>query len=421
VRSNRTGLVGVRQLLVAFAVPGLLASASVSALQCNVYDPSLLDPVDPGVEPKDGVGWWSGAGDRGCFSAKEPSVTDRPGPQGDGDVGPIYLALQSMRIGSLNLDNQLDSNAWQDLGYDLDGVCTGSDTCEGADTPPSCKPTVPQIATDGHFCRDNTFGRLEYAAALIPELSNTYGLNDDQFNCALCVGDYNFVIRITGYNGEPNDDRIRIDLYPSPGLEKPLPWDCSKPDWRTHPCFTTDLQWTIQKDALVEPHDGPDLSDSKIADPAAFVKDGYIVAQLPPDTLFWFPGYKALVVAFPLRVQRATVSAKLGRGPDGVWRLTDGIIGGRTKGADIVEGFRLMGFCETDQNYSVMTDFVNKNLDVSADGANDPETTCDAMSVGLSFTALQAVAGKTATVEPLEECVRRGTTVDDAGADASKD
>jgi hypothetical protein len=386
---------------------------------CSVYDPSLLDPLDPEIARKDGIGWWSGAGDRDCFSAKAPSVVDRPGPAGDKDIGSIYLAIQSMRIGSLNLDNQLDGNAWKDLGYDLDGLCTGSDTCEGTDSPLSCAPTVPQIATDGNYCRDNTFGRLEYAAALVPELSTKYGLSDDQFNCALCVGDYNFVIRISGYNGEANDDRVRVDLYPSPGLEKRLPWDCSKEDWRTHPCFTSDLPWTIQKDALTDVHDGPDLGDSTLADPAAYVKDGYLVGQLPPDTLFWFPGYNALVVAFPLKLQRATVSGKLTRGPDGVWRLADGIIGGRAKGTDIVQGFRLMGFCETDSNYSIMTDFVQKNLDLLADGSNDPNTTCDAMSVGLGFTALQAVAGKVATVDPLKECVRRGTSAD-AGADGGK-
>jgi hypothetical protein len=319
-----------------------------------------------------------------------------------------------MRIGSLNAAGQLDSNAWQDLGYDLDDTCTGSDTCEGADSPPSCNPTVPQISTDGHYCRDNTFGRLEYVASLIPELTKKYGLSDDAFNCALCVGDYNFVVKISGYNGQPDDDAVRLDLYPSPGLEKILPWDCSKPDWVTHPCFTPDLTWTIQDTSVTAPRGGPDLPDSKLADPNAYVKDGYLVGQLPPDTLFWFPGYNALVVAFPLKLRSATVSGKLARGPDGVWRITDGMIGGRSSEQDMVHGFRLMGFCESDPNYAVMTDFVHKNLDVTGDGTKDPSVTCDAMSVGLAFTAQGATVGKLAHVDPLAECTIH---VKDAGAD----
>jgi hypothetical protein len=329
-------------------------------------------------------------------------------------VGAIYLAVQSMRIGSLNDAGALDSNAWQDLGYDLDDTCTGSDTCEGNDSPPSCQPTVPQLSTDGHYCRDNTFGRLEYASALIPELAKKYGLSDDAFNCALCVGDYNFVIKISGYNGTPDDDDLRIDLYPSPGLEKVLPWDCSRPDWVTHPCFTTDQQWTIQDDVVTEPRGGPDLPDSKLAVLHAYVKEGYLVGELPGDTLFWFPGYNALVVAFPLKFKVATVSGKLARGPDGVWRLSDGIIGGRATSDDLIHGFRLMGFCETDTNYPVMTDFVHKNLDVIADGRKDSTVTCDGMSVGLAFQVLEAVPGKLAHVDPLVECTIH---VKDAGAD----
>ncbi|MBX3185426.1 MAG: hypothetical protein KF819_00360 [Labilithrix sp.] len=401
-----------RRLLFGLVAVGLGAFAA----RCSVYDPSLLAPDPSRPAPKNGVGWWSGAGDRGCFSARAPRLEDRPTGTSDKALPPIYLAIQSMRIGSLNEQLQLDSNAWQDLGYDLDGICTGSDTCEGDDSPPSCKPPVPQISIDGRYCRDNTFGRLEYAAALVPELSNKYGLSDDAFNCALCVGHYNYLIKLSGYNGEADDDRVRVDLYPSPGLEKPLPWDCADPSWRTRPCFTSDMPFTVQEDGVLERRPGPDLSDAKQFDDNAFVKDGYLVATLPPNTLFWFPGFNALVVAYPLRFTSGIVSGKLARGPDGVWRITDAIIGGRARADDLVQGFRLMGLCEADQNYSLMADFVRNNQDLLADGANDPERTCDAMSVGLGFTALQAVAGKLAPVEPLVECVLRGKRADDAGA-----
>ena len=142
------------------------------------------------------------AGGRGRATAAASAPAGRPTrtdlPHGSDKVlPPIYLAVQSTRLGSLNEDGGLDNNAWQDIGFDLDGVCTGVESCPGDDSPPSCKPTVPQISTDGHDCRDNTFGRLEYAAALIPELAKKYGLSDDAFNCALCVGDYNYLFRIT--------------------------------------------------------------------------------------------------------------------------------------------------------------------------------------------------------------------------------
>lgn len=402
--------------LLRFRYVLLAAGAGISGAQCSVYDVSLLAP-DPSRPPsKDGVGWWSGPGDRGCFSAGAPSDKDRPTGTSGATIPPIYLAVQSMRIGSQNEQLQLDSNAWRAFGFDLDGTCTGSDTCEGADSPPSCKPPVPQISVDGTYCRDNTFGRLEYAASLIPELANKYGLSDDAFNCALCVGHYNYLVKISGYNGEANDEKVRLDLYPSPGLEKPLPWNCADPSWRTRPCFTSDMPFTIQEDQVVEPRPGPDLADSKQADDNAFVKDGYLVAKLPPNTLFWFPGYNGLVVAYPLRFTSALVTGKLARGADGVWRLTDAIIGGRARATDLIQGFRLMGLCETDPNYPLLVDFASNNQDLLADGRKDPSATCDAMSVGLAITALQAVAGKLAPVEPLVECAQRGNAAD-AGAD----
>jgi hypothetical protein len=410
-----------RRLLLAFSFAAAVAFAGSS---CDTYDESLLLDSPPERPPmKNGVGWWSKYDERGCFSAGMPTRNDRPPPKSDRDVGPIYLAVASMRLGSLDEEGRVDPNAWQDFGLDIDGVCTASETCPGEDRPPSCKAGASQLPRDGRYCRDNTFGRLEYSAALVPQLAKTYGLSDDAFNCALCAGHYTFLVRITGYNGEPDDDRVRVDLYPSPGLERPLPWDCSQPSWSSQPCFTPDMPWTVQRDVLVEDRGGPDLPDSKIFDDQAFVRDGYIVTHLPEDTLFWFPGYKALVVAYPLRIQKGVVVGKISRGADAVWTITDGVIAGRAKRDDILNGFRLIGFCDTNDkdNYELMSTFVDDNLDVLADGRSDPNVPCDAMSVGLLFVARQARAGRTETVEPLVECVKPKTGSDAGARDAGTD
>ena len=418
---------GRRRVVVSAVSAALLFVLS----QCSIYDASLLDPNSSATLGKNGEGFWSGPGDRGCFSAGHPVSMDRPTGTTDKALPPITLAVQTTRLGSLGEDGQLNIDAWKDIGFDLDGVCTGSEDCDGTDSPPSCQPTVPQLAIDGHGCRDNTFGRLEYAAALVPELSKTYGLSDDAFNCALCVGDYNYLFRVSDYNGEENDEQVRVDLYPSPGLPTPLPWNCADPSWKTHPCFTPDQKFLVSADSMAAPGPGPDLPPSLTFDDHAYVRDGYLVVAFPDNTYVWFPGYKALVVAYPLRVQKGILTGKLSKGGDNVWTITDGTIGGRVLERDLIEGFRDLGLCEADPNYQVMSDFVHRNLDILASGANNPTATCDAMSTGLAFTAQQVVAGAVATVEPLKECVKRGTSVDDAGmssdaatdapADAAKD
>jgi hypothetical protein len=399
----------------------LAATAFAAFFACNVYDKSLLEPAaGPGTDPKNGVGWWSKDDGRGCFTAGLPTAADRPAGDGDGDVGPILVAVDTMRLGSVNEKNQVDINAWKDFGLDLDGVCTASDTCELPDLAPSCKPGAAALPRDGNFCRDNTFGRLEYTASLVPEVSAKYGLSHDKLNCDLCVGHYNFLLRISGYNGKANDDHVRIDLYPSPGLEKPLPWDCTDPTWRTRPCFQPDYPWTIQADKVTEPRGGPDLPTSKIADENAYVREGYLFITMPEDTLFWLPGNKGTAVAYPLRIRKGVVTGKIERSAEGVWRILDGIIAGRTLGEDMKQSFRQIGFCESTDpdNFALMTTFIDGNLDVLGTGASDPNTPCDAMSVGIAFTALQAKAGKLEEVAPLVECQPKGT---DGGVDAGSD
>ena len=211
---------------------------------------------------------------------------------------------------------------------------------------------------------------------------------------------------------------MRVDLYPSPGLEKPLPWNCALPDWKTHPCFTPDLPWTLRADSVLGSTSGVDVGPSKLFDDSAYVREGYLVVRLPEDTLFWFPGTKALAVAYPLALQKGIVTGRIVKGPDGVYRIEDGIIAGRAKKDDMLRGFRLIGFCEDDANFPLMEQFISSNLDTLSDGTTDPARPCDSMSVGLAFTGLQAKPGKLEAVQPLVEC---GGKLVDGGADASAD
>ncbi len=416
---------GTRLGIATFTVVGLAALAA----RCQIYTPSLLESGEAGVDGGDGIGWWSGAVDGGCFSAGEPHDQERPRPQPPGDVGPIYVALRTVRLGGLSPDGQPSDTAWQDIGLDLDGVCTASNTCAGDPSHPdvSCKPTGDQVAGDGNYCRDNTFGRLQVVASKVGEVASKYGLSDDAFNCGLCVGAYNFVIKVSGYNGTDNDDEVRVDLYPSPGVQGDiLPWDCHPgSDWRQHPCFwDSDIPLTVQEGSTVSPIVDSQLPDAKISDPFAYVRQGYIVITLPPDTLFWLPGKRAPATTFPLVLHSGLVTGHVSRAPNGTWQVDDGIIAGRARAPDIVHGFRQIGFCENDSTYGLMTQYLQTNLDILASGDVDPNTTCDAISVGLAFTGVEVEHAGAVPVAPLVECAfGTGDAGLDGGAakDASKD
>jgi hypothetical protein len=342
-------------------------------------------------------------------------------------VAPHYFAVRDMALGSLDRAGEPTDLAWQTLGFDLDGVCTNSDTCGDEIDVVPCTSVGTGIPNDGKECRDNTFGRLEDEAVALEGIGKTIGLSNDGFNCSLCGGVYNFVIKLSEWNGQPDDSNVRVDFYPSPGIENPPSWKCdiNAPvgEWKSNGCWTRSDKWTIQEDSYTGTlQAGAELPPAKLNDPSAYVRQGYIVGQLPSDALLWFPGDKATVRAYPLKIQAGIFAGKLVQ-QDGAWHIADGTIAGRSKGEDLVEAFELLGFCQGHQYYGTMKLYVNNYLDILASGAVSETATCDALSVGIGFTADEASFSTTpAAVVPLPGCPTTDGGTDggnDAGSDAS--
>jgi hypothetical protein len=409
---------------------GLVGLVVLSA--CDVYDESLLEKKTSSTSPippeqwGSGIGWWSKKNvTTGCVSAGMPTVADRPTNTPDGDVGELYFALRSMALGSLDRNGEPTEGAWRNLGFDLDGLCTNSPTCPADDVALACDPAAA-ISPDGNECRDNTFGHLEADAISLQGLGKDFGLTNDGFNCALCKGDYNFVFRISKWNGQPNDSSVRLDIYPSPGLETEQgSWKCDlgmpTGAWKTNSCWGPNDKFTIQTGSTEVATTGTgSLPNSKLNDPSAYVKEGYIVAQLPENTLFWFPG-KSAAWAYPLKLQRGVVVGKIEQ-KDGVWRISDGTLAGRARGTDLIEAFEDLGLCKGHQLYALMTGQVGLNADVLWNGANAEDEKCDSLSVGIGFDAEQASYSLTPR-DPakLPGCPPPSDGGTDAAADAGPD
>ncbi|MEZ4227484.1 MAG: hypothetical protein R3B13_41480 [Polyangiaceae bacterium] len=395
---------------------------SLAPFACQVYDESLLEPASTEV-PKDqwgsGVGWWSTKTKDGCISAGIPTADQRPQSSGGDDIPPVFFAVSSMALGSLDRNQEPSKDAWQDLGFDMDGLCSASPGCETAQFELPCK-SIGASPPDGRFCRDNSFGKLENEAVQLQGIGKEFGLNNDGFNCALCRGDYNFLIRISEWNGTDNDSNVRIDLYPSPGLTTKPSWSCdlSSPEgtWKKNSCWTKADEWQAQDTGVVG--SDPQTGSATLNDPSAYVRDGYIVGQLPADALFWFPGESA-ARAYPLTLQNGVFAGRLEKKGD-EWVVEDGTIAGAAKVTDMIDGFELLGVCAGHPLYSSITFFVNGGADSLASGAVSPEATCDAVSVGIGFRAREATVSKqTVAAKPLPGCPTGGTGGADAGADGS--
>ncbi len=390
---------------------------------CQIYDESLLEGPAPSSVPKDqwgsGIGWWSSKTPEGCLSAGVPTAEQRPKNAGGDDIDPIFVAVSSMALGSLDRNQTASEDAWQDLGFDLDGLCSASEGCETPQFEVPCK-SIGASPPDGRSCRDNSFGKLENEAVQLQGIGKEFGLNNDGFNCALCRGDYNFVIRISEWNGTDNDSNVRIDLFPSPGLSDKPTWKCdlTSPEgsWKKNPCWTEDDEWVVQDTGVVGAD--PISGSAVLNDPSAYVREGYIVGQLPSDALFWFPGESA-ARAYPLTIQRGVFAGRI-LNKDGKYVIEDGTIAGAAKVSDMIDGFELLGVCSGHPLYSSVTFFVNGGADSLATGAVSPEATCDSVSVGIGFNARQATVAKTkVAATPLPGCGTGGQGGADGGLGGS--
>lgn len=398
----------VQKTIAGFLVCGAVLSA------CKVYPESLLDPIagtggrsgSAGAgggatdAPGYGVGFWSGKSANGCDSAGAPTPQMRPTGTSAEQLPAIYLAIDSLNLGSEDPSGVKSKTAWQGYGLDLDGACTASPSCPASEDKPvqTCKASTPKLPVDGSLCRDNTFGALQGGVG-DTSIGTTYRLTDDSFNCGLCLGRFTFIVKLSRYNGLPNDGDIRVDLYPSAGLETPIQFQCNA-NWRTeladnNLCWQTSQPFSVEQSSMDAPTAGPDLSNSKIFDDAAYVKDGYLVMTMPPATRLWFPHtISSPIYTFPFVLAGGVTTGKLVKKADQTWALDDGVIAGWSKAPDLIEGFERLGFCEgKDPLYPFMKTLVNSNLDISSDGSRDPAIACDAITVGIPFKARQATVG----------------------------
>jgi hypothetical protein len=221
-----------------------LAACSVAlgvlVAACKVYNPSLATSVSNAALPptagngvvRDAGGgqggadattafdpqrcsagdcWWSHTNADSCLMAAAPTPADRPKAPDDGEASlpDIYVGWTQIRIGSTRADGTSAADAWQGIGFDLDGTCTNSATCKGPLNSQSCKPATALIPYDGELCRDNAFASLQQMVASVPEVGTRFGISEDALNCNLWRGTYTVVLKISGYTGQPDDWILR--------------------------------------------------------------------------------------------------------------------------------------------------------------------------------------------------------------------
>jgi hypothetical protein len=373
-------------------------AGAVAWYGCSVYTSALLLPavdsgtsadapiVEAGTDAAHDAGKEAAANP--CPDFEAPAAPTADDPSDGGDHG-FVVAVHTIDFG-------FDAGTESLIGYDLDDVYT---CCDGG--PESC--TAAQAGAthcDDVSGRDNSGGQL---------LSSLFIIDPSQFTTAtisqrLQDGVYSILLQVTDYNGTPNDTQVTAAMYGSDGVEGDAGalWNGS------------DL-WTIDESFVVNPTGMPLVPTD--FDTNAYVADNTLVMHLSfPISLG-----TTSTNTFTINLTGGVITGQLVSAGNGTVALTGGNIAGRWNVSQLLSSLQTVTIganpiCPTGPGaatYAFVKQEVCKYADIMTDQSSDLKgMTCDALSLGIGFTADPALLG---SVQPT--AVKTSLCDSDAGPD----
>lgn len=352
-------------VLLAMTAGSLIAFA----VACTVADGLSVPVAATDAATGDEVAIVGDAADGGC--APE-SIPVPPSTDVDGDGFDYVFALRDL---GFRVDPALGNR-----GFDLDQTCTcfpGRDTCRVAAAQPHC---------DGENGRDNALAELSQSITLPANLDPERHIKSE-----LALGHAGLLIRVAGYNGQPDDRSVKVSFYPSNGTE-------TSRDGGGPPTFTKSDRWTVDPGYLFG---DPSLRLAALVSTKAYVVHGVLVALFA----FKFP-----LAGLDVDLTSGAFVATLAENPP---RLEHGLIVGRWA---LDKAVHALGQLEVDGSAACTLPFfpgvaprvcqiADLRLVPSEDGRDLP---CNAISVGIGFAANEATIGGLDYIPPHETCPDAG-------------
>lgn len=327
----------------------LVAAALFVAAGCRVFDESLLDAAMDA--PEDGGGT--------CDPATPPA---HPPGEDPGGTTKRVLALHS-------IDLQQTGERWRTVGYDLDERCS-----EAPEYDVECKPAAAITPEDdGVDGVDNVFGHRMANALVVLDLDL------EAIEARLEQGAQALLVQIDDYTGESDDGLVVATVTQSaygtageagdampepPGTGETL----DPPRWDGDDWFFPRIDGFVSGDPTLP----------RFRDGGAYVADGTLVVQVPDRFPILFSSETASLF-FELTGAVLTVDLESG----------DATLAGRWGRAEILERIEDAGLCGETPNSRVSA-FLDQRADVRSIPGSGGDVTCDALSVGLTFHAVDA-------------------------------
>jgi hypothetical protein len=359
---------------------------------CALYDASLLLPAtdggaaDAGIEASALDGATTADADT-CMHKRVP-----PPPTTEDGTENLDFVLAGTRIGFFPNGASSRPHPVPPTSFDVDGVCT----CPG---PESCKPVAAQQHCDAEGGADDTAGSVISTFAAIDPKS----FSDDAVNSEVANGAAASLLRVRSYNGGKNDKQVTMIVYLSEGIQgiqdggiPPSPPKSDGTDVYTIDPSSLLGGAGVDGGATCEGNDN--VCVPLYADTEAYVSNGVLVAHVDFPLTIGAGSEK-----FVAKLSGSLLAAPLIKdATTGLFRIDDGQVVGRWNTADLLSGLANIHdpitktdyLCGTSATYQDVKTIACKASDVMANPtADNTGQTCDALSIAMSFSAVQSHLG----------------------------
>jgi hypothetical protein len=360
----------VKRALPALA---LLAIGAPLAASCQIVAGLSWSLADAGADAAAGTDAGPGPdaafGDGGTGPCPGRATYPDPPVGADGpSLSPLVFALHSIDLGDQDTTP----------GYDLDNVCTCLD-----DAGPSCAGASTQVSTYCDLPSGPGNEGIDAQAAKFFELielpvgASIFG--SSVFSQQADSGAWSLLVQLDGWSGLPDDPAVGVALFPSPGLGKQPAWD------------GTD-GWPVSAASVGD----AGVSTPRFVSNGAYVSGGTLVAALPTVALTLQGGGMCTITLY---LTAGVLTGQLLQS-SGQWHLKSGILAARWALADVfksLSSYRDNNGTPVCTNQAPTYDFAKQAIcqdaDILVDGTQPRSAPCDALSIGLGFTADPALLG----------------------------
>ncbi len=317
-----------------------------------------------------------------CQMMYPPSGAAIPPPAPSGAPGPTGSTVTNSQVVSqLDFGDLTSSSTWTTIGFDLDGLDWKPGV--GAHCQPMMGGNPVKAFAQGMGGIDNSFGHN-----IVPLLTSVVNGVSTTINGSIAKGSFSIGFAFQGLGMGANYMGLSDTLYPvgtptDPSTMMPVTPPAAGPG-----AWTSFSMWT--------PFPDPSHAGQALTVPLtnSYVNNNEWVSGAPSQI--------ALTLSIKGTTINLTISHALAVGTfdSGRTTMTGGIIGGALKTADFVSQIKtalcaLTGGGSSSTYMSILNqlaDYSDIYLDANGTPQLDPTQTCNAISIGIGFTAYQVAS-----------------------------